>query len=331
MTNESSRNEERAEAFPPNSLPGNPTPTESTISEVSNNLPTEQGYQAPPANQEESENEEERDFNIDLRWMAYFAVACSMLILCVYGFYFDGEISTSQEHWAWFGDFIGGILNPIYAFLALIALLLTISLQLKEMKATRKELKSASQAQISQDKRLEIQSFENSFFQMLRLHNDILNSIDLVRGSGAHNSPVIVTTGRDCFVSMHKRLKAIYHQRSESQRDESTLIVDAYYAFYEYNQSNLAHYFRYLYNILKFIDKSTISNKRFYSNLLRAQLSNHELVIIFYNCLTSYGNEQFRPLAIEYSLFNNLPEKLLLNPGHKQLYPDKAYAQSSAT
>jgi uncharacterized membrane protein len=55
------------------------------------------------------------------------------------------------------GDFFGGILNPIFALLAFLALLTTIILQAKELKATRKELKKSAEAQKKQSKSLTLQ------------------------------------------------------------------------------------------------------------------------------------------------------------------------------
>lgn len=53
-----------------------------------------------------------------------------------------------------FGDFIGGTLNPILSFLTLIAVLLTISIQNRELAATREELSASRDAQEEQAKRL---------------------------------------------------------------------------------------------------------------------------------------------------------------------------------
>jgi uncharacterized membrane protein len=48
------------------------------------------------------------------------------------------------------GDFFGGTLNPIFSFIALVALLLTINLQSKELAETRKEISASREAQEGQ-------------------------------------------------------------------------------------------------------------------------------------------------------------------------------------
>ena len=238
-----------------------------------------------------------------------------LLTLFIYSYNFSGSLSIKHTQWGEFGDFLGGVLNPVFGFLGLLALLLTISLQAKELKLTREELKNSSTALNAQNDTLSLQNFENSFFQMLRLHNDIVNSIDFVRTS---NKVVVITTsGRDCFPVMVNRLEHEYSSRKrKSIHDEKELVISAYEKFYKEHQVELGHYFRYLYNIFKYINNSKIENKSFYSNLVRAQLSNHELVIIFYNCLSSYGKNKFMPLAIKYSIFKNMPESILLQEEH---------------
>lgn len=273
----------------------------------------------------EQKKDEEKSLNQVLITIIVIASALALVVVSFYFYMFNGTFSESQTDWGVFGDYLGGVLNPTFSFLALIALLLTISLQASELRLARKELKNSSDALNAQNETLILQNFENSFFQMLRLHNDIVNSIDFVRGGV--NVPVMTTSGRDCFPVMCKRLKTKYTSGNNST-NESEIVEQAYESFYEQHQVELAHYFRYLYNIFKFIHKSQVTDKRFYSNLLRAQISNHELVIIFYNCISSHGRERFLPLAIQFALFNNLPVSLLLAESHKDWLPPAAYAQN---
>jgi len=62
----------------------------------------------------------------------------AVLIATYFTFFHDGEMS--QDSFAQFGDYFGGILNPLLSFLAVLLLLFSIRLQSKELSATRKEL-----------------------------------------------------------------------------------------------------------------------------------------------------------------------------------------------
>jgi hypothetical protein len=74
------------------------------------------------------------------------------------------------------------------------------------------------------------------------------------------------------------------------------------------------------------VDESTeINDKIKYTRLIRAQLSSHELVIIFYSCLSTKGREKFKPLIEKYKLFDDFPDNLLIAIEHKQEYTQSAY------
>lgn len=83
----------------------------------------------------------------------------------------------------------------------------------------------------------------------------------------------------------------------------------------------LDHYFRYLYRIMKFVSEATflendpnyIDERYKYMGILRGTLSPYELVFLFYNDLSKYGNEKVKPLIEKYSMFKNLRPELLSN------------------
>ena len=60
---------------------------------------------------------------------------------------------------------------------------------------------------------------------------------------------------------------------------------------------------------MKFIDGSdliTTEEKYHYTSILRAQLSEYELVMLYYNSLSDFGNEKLKPLVEKYSMMKNL-------------------------
>jgi putative phage abortive infection protein len=261
------------------------------------------------------DTEDQDSFSTILKGILLVATLVALAALGLYFNNFNEGFSSDQAIWGTFGDYLGGVLNPVFGFLGLLALLITIALQSKELKLSREELRNSSTALNAQNQTLKHQNFESSFFQMLRIHNDIVNSIDFVRGGGTNN--VVTTTGRDCFPIMVKRLKVIL-ATDKTNDNEKIKATKAYEQFYVRHQVELGHYYRYLYNIFKFIHNSEIADKKFYSNLVRAQISNHELVIIFYNCLSKYGNEKFWPLVVEFSILKNMPTSLLLQEEHQE-------------
>jgi hypothetical protein len=224
-----------------------------------------------------------------------------------------------------FGDMYG-VLNTTFSGLAFSALVFTLVLQRKELRLqrqelalTRAELEKQSAAQTEHARTALRQSFENTFFQLVRLHNDIVNAIDLVKaGEGTR-----VTKGRDCFQVFYKRLAEEYEPEARGNTHPAKATIhmlnDVYMRFYAKHEAELGHYFRSLYNAVKLVHQSNVPDKRLYTNLVRAQLSSNELLIVFYNCLSEMGREKFKPLAIEYALFKHLPINNLLNRTHASL------------
>lgn len=49
------------------------------------------------------------------------------------------ELSKDPADWGTFGDFFGGTLNPIFSFLGFMGLVITISLQMRQLRATRQQ------------------------------------------------------------------------------------------------------------------------------------------------------------------------------------------------
>ena len=99
-----------------------------------------------------------------------------------------------------------------------------------------------------------------------------------------------------------------------------------YLNFYEKYKHHLSHYFRNLYRIYKIVDEANFNassdhnsdynkeKKKFYTGIIRAQLSNDELILLFYNCIYGHGQSKFKPLAKRYDMFDNMPEEDLHDP-----------------
>ena len=76
-------------------------------------------------------------------------VALTLIIVAIifYARQFGLSLSNRQEIWAWFGDYVSGVVGVSLAFISFIALLYTIVLQSEELRQTRKELKRTRIAQ----------------------------------------------------------------------------------------------------------------------------------------------------------------------------------------
>lgn len=219
------------------------------------------------------------------------------------------------------GDFIGGTLNPILTFLTFTGVLFSIFLQRLELGLTRRELERSADALEKQITSIEKQNFEVAFFQMLNTFNAIVDSIDLYNKDNGMES-----SGRDCFSVFYTRLSKTYQDHKEKGKKAHSgkaILRLSYYIFWKDHQLELGHYFRFLYNTFRFLDESP-AHEVYHAKLLRAQLSDQELLLLYYNCLSEQG-KKFREYAIKYEIFDNLPTVRLLEDSHVELMDENAF------
>lgn len=211
-----------------------------------------------------------------------------------------------------FGDMFGAI-NALFSGLAFAGLIVTLlyqkeelTLQREELKATREEMKSQRMEFEVQNKTLKRQRFENTFFNMLSLQQEIVANLSYAQ----HN-------GREIFEEAYIkniRFSLIREGHKNFSRLPLTTIFD--------------HYFTHLYHIFKYIHTSPLieDDERYeYASIARAQLSRCELTMIFYYCLTADECEKFKPLIEKYAIFHNLRPELLAKKDDKLLYADTAF------
>lgn len=203
-----------------------------------------------------------------------------------------------------------GLINALFSGLAFGGVILTIIWQIKNDNSGKINAQ-----------RLQ---FENTFFNMTQTFEHIVDGltierIDLqgtdtnalfsnyynVQEDQANNNSVNAKEikGRAVF-------EYIYQQRKLEGMILKEAIEDSGITPYEIALKGiLDHYYRYLYRILKFIDETDLideQQKYRYSSMFRAQLSEFELVLIYYNGLSSIGKRKLKPLLEKYSILKNL-------------------------
>ena len=231
-------------------------------------------------------------------------------VLVAYTMTFGGQVAPEHSRWGEFGDFIGGTLNPFYSLLALLALLLTIVLQNQELTNSARELARSVRAMEDQASAIKLQNVERTFFEMVRLHHDIVRALDL-----RDDASQVTTAGRDCFGVFYDRFKKRHAEANTKHNSAGQQIIvnKAWDAFFPRHQHEIGHYFRNFHRILKFIDESDVVNKANYTGILRAQMSTYELALLFYNALHPTG-QKMKPLIERYQMLENLAVEILCNP-----------------
>lgn len=70
------------------------------------------------------------------------AVLCAFAVVAVFIREFGHNAPGQPEDWAHFGDYIGGVLNPIIGIITVLLIVLTLATTRKEAADARKEMKS---------------------------------------------------------------------------------------------------------------------------------------------------------------------------------------------
>lgn len=228
-----------------------------------------------------------------------------------------------------FGDQFGAV-NALFSGLAFAGLIFTIilqknelALQRKELSLTHEELKGQKEQLEEQNKTLKIQRFENTFFNMLSQFQEVVSGITYPLDFGEKTK---VYKGRELFYEGFENLEV--KTRQESSFDENSRFDSLRECIEKEGLQGYAsvemptyfdHYFRLLYRILKFVEKTDLigkdndddKEKYVYTSMIRAMLSRYELVWLYYNGLSVYGNKKLKPLIEKFCMLKNLRTELL--------------------
>ena len=213
--------------------------------------------------------------------LVIFAVVALVVVL---GFYFarfyELKIVTKPEELGVFGDYVGGVLNPIFAFLAFLILMLSFRLQSKELRETRDELRKSSDAQLEQVdfakqqlKLLGSQNFESLFFRLLELKEKSLRLYEF-----KPLTPEVLHDGRQRYTIPSG------HSAVEQYLDFYYLSLNSENKKLDFKEFDL--YIYRVFNILSVIESTPYmdenESKERYAEILIFGLTQHELRVIFY-------------------------------------------------
>jgi hypothetical protein len=232
-----------------------------------------------------------------LKYILGLFTALAILIIVMALSFASGIVSILErdiEKWGQLGDFLGGTLNPVFAFFAFLTLLYTVYLQSETLKISRKELlatrEELEKSRIAQEKQsrsfekqsnsIKLQSFENTFFKLLELHNQkyivLNNNIDM------YNNQIL--------------------REHDEGSDTSEYMINT---FVRYNTMEMKTYLLTLLELLVFVDKEEANeNTDLYIGLIKASISNG--YILTYVSIFCMKNQKFKNLIEKYILLEHL-------------------------
>jgi hypothetical protein len=247
--------------------------------------------------------------------------------------YFDVACNEGNK-FALFGDSFGSV-NALISAFAFAGVIVAIVIQRNELRLQRKDLELQRTESEKQNLTLQLQRFDNTFFNMLGLQQEIVNNLyykQQVKETVVEDAPnpahgriakeVLVNKiiqGRELFRFTFEEQDHYYKNETNNWTKVRGMKGYIHFAGAEnynnsYTPSYFDHYFRHLYTIIKFIDNSnflSFDEKYKYTTIVRATLSRYELIWLYYNGLSDIGKQKFKKLIEEYSLLKNIREDLL--------------------
>lgn len=199
----------------------------------------------------------------------------------------------NQEKFGQFGDYLGGILNPIFTAINIFLLIYFNKLILNT--TWKQYLDDEDKEQI---------------FRLIENHHAILKNIRIWNRKLKHYDE-----GANAFWVMRGIVYGKY-KNSQQTNDANDIelndikrLRNAYDEFYRKDgkRQYLGNYFRNLYHIFKFIENSSLANKKEYAQIVAAQMSYLEQHFLFLNCLIPEG-ENFKKYIVDFDLLQELPE-----------------------
>ena len=213
-----------------------------------------------------------------------------------------GWFASTQRNPGDFGEMFGAV-NSLFAGLAFALLIATLHSQREELDLQRQELTEQREIFMRQQ-------FEDTFFQLVALHDKVTDNLELHPGTSDYRR------GRACFPELLQRLRDAYERSDAPEADDEQRLITAYAAFYRDVEYMLGPYFRVMYNVLRYVDESRMADKKIYANLVRAQFSSHELALLFYSAAFHLQGTGMRRYLGRYNILKHLPSDKLFRPAH---------------
>ncbi|WP_338615743.1 putative phage abortive infection protein [Achromobacter sp. E1] len=233
------------------------------------------------------------------------SVAVIAVGLFIYKFH-SNPLSSETGDWGTFGDFLGGIVNPVAGLVTIVLLVLTLRSQQDELEEQRRQLAK--------------QSFDQSFFGWTSSYRELITELQL--GDGSDSDPRLMgvvaldamTRSELISTNLETSLLLKEYERSDAQVRERLCarkknLVHAWWERqFAANEPQLGALIRTLYSLLRWVDSNphvSWLEKWDAVSILRARLSGPELRMIFFNGFLPEG-QKFNEYVRRYALFDNL-------------------------
>ncbi|OGB29289.1 MAG: hypothetical protein A3F78_19685 [Burkholderiales bacterium RIFCSPLOWO2_12_FULL_61_40] len=254
-----------------------------------------------------------------LNWLPAIAGGLATILIGSYIFAFQKlPVTENPTAWGTFGDYMGGLLNPLISLFTLIVAMKVWGLQKTELLETRKAVEE-------QGKTAEQQRREQRFFDFLNLYQVTLQSVsfeerhamtaDTIMHTERTAPPPKTKSGKQAFLFLTSSGTSPIRQvrdlfQTEGFEDSGLNQLPTIYSVavvWDKKSPLLDHYFRTVFTVLREAEPILKEDHYRYIKLFRAQLSRDEINLLAMNLLCDPEGKKMRGLVARYGMLKHLP------------------------
>lgn len=199
-----------------------------------------------------------------------------------------------------YGDFLAGSVGTAIALVSMYLLFRT--------------LRSQMHATWTNTAQMENQRFNELFFHLLSLYREIMKSLSCRRTTLSFSESISARYEMDKdysgvkFFEFWRDVKVLSVSLNKGFLAIRSEVLHNYGWFYAEHRNSLGAYYRIIYRILDLVDNSRIAveEKVRYSKILRAQLSESELLMMYYNSISD-SRRKLGNYLWKYNILKHLP------------------------
>lgn len=237
-------------------------------------------------------------FWIGLILVILIVIVFAIVAVSLYMRSFSGGFSSDQGDWGNFGGYVGGVLGTLISFCALCVLFITMYMQRQELRATQHML-------IEQNRLIQKQAFESTFFNMLSIFLSSRSKInERARSKNIFDG---IAVGIEFYANLELLSQIMkvsdYPKQKEKDKDKEWIEREL---LCRSDKDSLAQYASPLLAIFKYLAVADMLAKEDYVSLLTSYLNEYEFIIIFFWGILE---EDFGGYAKSSGLFEKMPKK----------------------
>lgn len=237
--------------------------------------------------------------------MVFFVAALMAIVGFFYASNFTGGVAVSQEKWGQFGDYFGGVLNPILSFFAFSALLYTVYLQMR----------ARAEAETQHDE----QVFDGRLFKLLSTNLEMASALCIKPGTFDLTFDGLRALEFSWTIFKSQFLEHI-NREDNPEKQFSSIRVNLK-SFKRLHGSVVSVYFDSVFFILEFIRLSGQSEQRraFALHALRSQMTSCGRGLLFYYLICSEEYFLHAQTIMDFSFLDDLTDDPLCEVRHQLL------------